>query len=102
CSIVDCSGWLSYAQLTVNYKVRQIAHTSTTRATLAQTHLNAKQRQQNLDNAFIVNRTVSVAGKDLALIDDVITTSATLNAIVPLLFRAGARSVEVWAICRTL
>ena len=73
-----------------------------TRATLAQTHLNAKQRQQNLDNAFIVNRTVSVAGKDLALIDDVITTSATLNAIVPLLFRAGARSVEVWAICRTL
>ncbi|RCB84155.1 DNA utilization protein GntX, partial [Escherichia coli] len=37
-----------------------------------------------------------------ALIDDVITTSATLNAIVPLLFRAGARSVEVWAICRTL
>ena len=67
-----------------------------------QTHLNAKQRQQNLKHAFVLNNTVSVSGKNLALIDDVITTGATLNSIVPLLFRAGARSVEVWAICRTL
>ncbi|UDN35891.1 DNA utilization protein GntX [Proteus sp. NMG38-2] len=73
-----------------------------TRATLMQTHLNAKQRQQNLKHAFVLNNTVSVSGKNLALIDDVITTGATLNSIVPLLFRAGARSVEVWAICRTL
>ncbi|OAT51077.1 phosphoribosyltransferase family protein [Proteus hauseri ATCC 700826] len=73
-----------------------------TRATLVQSHLSARQRQQNLDHAFVLNNTVLVSGKNLALIDDVITTGATLNAIVPLLIRAGARSVEVWAICRTL
>ncbi|OAT30357.1 DNA utilization protein GntX [Proteus myxofaciens] len=73
-----------------------------TRATLVQSHLSAKERQQNLKNAFMLNNSVSVSGRNLALFDDVITTGATLNAIVPLLFRAGARSVEVWAICRTL
>jgi adenine/guanine phosphoribosyltransferase-like PRPP-binding protein len=37
----------------------------------------------------------------MALVDDVMTTGATLNAISQLLLEGGARSVSAWVVART-
>ena len=40
-------------------------------------------------------------GGHVAIIDDVITTGATVNALAQCLKRAGVRRVDVWAVART-
>ncbi|MEY8875636.1 MAG: ComF family protein [Leptothrix sp. (in: b-proteobacteria)] len=42
-----------------------------------------------------------VAGRHVALVDDVMTTGATLQALTELLGREGAASVQVWVVART-
>ena len=37
----------------------------------------------------------------VAILDDVLTTGSTVNELTRVLRRAGARSVEVWAVART-
>ncbi|MFT4466175.1 MAG: phosphoribosyltransferase family protein [Sodalis sp. (in: enterobacteria)] len=45
---------------------------------------------------------VGVAGKRVALVDDVVTTGSTAGEISRLLLRHHAREVQLWSICRTL
>ena len=64
------------------------------------------QRQERLrrqQGAFIVPTSARhvVAGRRLALIDDVMTTGATLQAATAALLEAGAAEVQVWAVART-
>ena len=68
------------------------------RATPTQTRLDVFERQHNVQGAFRVRRPASVEGRNIFLIDDVITTGATLNACVLALRSAGARSVSVGAV----
>jgi len=77
-----------------------VARVARTRATAAQTELLAAQRRANLRGAFTVSR--DLAGLHLAIIDDVMTTGATVNALALELARAGAKSVCVWAVARSL
>lgn len=42
-----------------------------------------------------------LAGKHIALVDDVVTTTATARALSELLLKAGARQVDIWALART-
>jgi ComF family protein len=70
------------------------------RKTALQQRLNAGARRRNLQHAFIC--TVSVAGRHIALVDDVVTTGSTASAIAALLRRQGAASVQIWCVCRTL
>jgi predicted amidophosphoribosyltransferase len=42
-----------------------------------------------------------IIGKHLALIDDVLTTGSTAQALAELLIKAGARSVDVYCLART-
>lgn len=70
------------------------------RATLPQVQLAATQRHKNMEKAFSVKR--SLAGLRLAIVDDVITTGATVNALACELLKAGAIHVEAWAVARTL
>lgn len=69
--------------------------------TPAQQGLDAKARQRNLRQAFALAADAPVAGRHLALVDDVLTTGATAQALARLLLDAGARQVDVYCLART-
>ncbi len=66
------------------------------RETQTQTRLSAPQRRENILGAFAVERPAWVVRRRVLLVDDVMTTGATLNECARVLKRAGAR--EVWAV----
>lgn len=70
------------------------------RATPAQAALSLKRRKSNVQNAFGA-QTQSVKGTCL-IIDDVITSGQTIEAIAKILKAAGAEKVEAWSLARTL
>ena len=72
------------------------------RKTTPQVRLDAKGRQTNVDGAFALADGRSVAGMRLTLVDDVITTGATLGACAQVLRAAGASSVCVVTVAREL
>jgi ComF family protein len=65
------------------------------RATETQTHFHSQaQREQNLREAFaVVAPEKSIRGKSLVLVDDVMTTGATLRSAARELRKAGAQRV---------
>jgi ComF family protein len=73
-----------------------------TRATAPQTGLDRRQRRINIKNAFSVNRPDQSVGKRVLLVDDVLTTGATVNACAKALIRDGARRVDVLTLARAL
>jgi len=72
------------------------------RPTTRQATLNREERLKNLKNAFAVPETKVqlVAGKQILLIDDVLTTGATLHACAEELLKNGAAGVVVFTIAR--
>ncbi|WP_409284849.1 ComF family protein [Pseudomonas protegens] len=72
-----------------------------TQDTPAQQGLNARARRRNLRQAFALTANASVAGRHLALVDDVLTTGATAQALAQVLMDAGARQVDVYCLART-
>jgi ComF family protein len=69
-----------------------------TRPTLAQAGLDARARRHNVRDAFAV--AISLRGQHVALVDDVITTGATVRECARVLRAAGAASVCVLALAR--
>ncbi len=65
-----------------------------------QASLPLKQRVKNMKGAFACHARLD--GLDIALLDDVMTTGASLNALAKTVKAAGARQVECWVIARTL
>ena len=68
------------------------------RATQSQSALAAERRQSNLRGAFIVRK--DLAGQNVVLVDDVITTGATVRELAATLLDSGAASVSVVAVAR--
>ena len=68
--------------------------------TAAQSKLDAQDRQRNLRDAFEVCRPVT--GAHVAILDDVITTGATVAALSKALREAGAARVTVWSLARAV
>ena len=58
-----------------------------------QTHLNVQQRKENVEGAFAVIHPDKVIGKQVILVDDVMTTGATLNECAKMLLEAGAERI---------
>lgn len=58
-----------------------------------QTLLNVQQRKENVEGAFTVTRPDKVIGKHIILVDDVMTTGATLNECAKMLLEAGAERI---------
>jgi len=74
--------------------VKRIRHTP------PQSRLKFRERDKNVNMAFELNG--HAIPKRVAILDDVVTTGATCNAIAGLLKKAGAEHVEVWSLARSL
>lgn len=57
--------------------------------------MTPKERRHNLQDAFSLAEGVDVRGKHVLLLDDILTTGATLSACAAVLRRAGASCVDV-------
>jgi predicted amidophosphoribosyltransferase len=68
--------------------------------TLPQTELPYEERAKNMREAFLCR--LDLSGASVAVLDDVMTTGATLNELARALKRAGATRVENLVIARTV
>lgn len=66
--------------------------------TPAQVKLDARQRQRNLENAFSCKPSPY---RHIAIIDDLLTTGSTVQALASVLKRKGVQRVDVWCCART-
>src|SRR5262245_53008765 len=62
------------------------------RATRAQARLGPAARRRNMAGAFRVNHPDALAGRSVLIVDDVLTTGATLESALESLARAGAEA----------
>ncbi|MGH8692358.1 MAG: ComF family protein, partial [Burkholderiales bacterium] len=77
----------------------EIALCIRSRDTPAQMDLPYAERRRNVRGAFRCTR--SLAGQSVAVVDDVMTTGATLDEIASVLKQAGAARVVNWVVART-
>ncbi len=77
-------------------------YTSCTRNkyTPPQASLPLKERVKNINGAFACS--AELTGKRIAIVDDVMTTGASLNELAKTLKKASAAHVECWVVARTL
>lgn len=69
-------------------------------ATAPQAGLGRREREANIAGAFVVRRPEQVIGRHVLLVDDVITTGATVGECARLLLASGAARVDVLALAR--
>jgi predicted amidophosphoribosyltransferase len=81
-------------QLPVEDCLKRIRYTST------QTHFHREERFENLAGAFALRRGFDLSGRNLALVDDVLTTGSTADACARVLKDAGAAAVVVITVAR--
>lgn len=68
----------------------------------AQVSLAWQARLKNIIGVFKVQSSVHIAGQRIAIVDDVMTTGASLNELAKTLKQAGASHVECWIVARTI
>jgi ComF family protein len=72
------------------------------RDTPPQTSQDSAQRRHNVRGAFVVTHSRRIANRSLLLVDDVMTTGATLDECARTLITAGARRVDVFTLARAV
>ncbi len=72
------------------------------KATASQVGLTRTQRAENVQGAFRVADGATVRGRNVVLVDDVLTSGATANAASRALLRAGAKRVDVLVFARVV
>jgi ComF family protein len=70
------------------------------RDTPSQTDLPWDERSKNVKDAFSCE--MDLTGKHVALIDDVMTTGASLNELARAVQKCGVRDISAWVVARTL
>lgn len=70
------------------------------RMTEPQAGLPLDRRAKNMRNAFA--SATEVTGKRIAIVDDVMTSGASMHELAKTLKAAGAAAVECWVVARTL
>ncbi len=84
------------------WKVPQLEHgLKKLSNTKSQTTKSRQERYDNMKKGFEVSNPEEIKGKNVLVVDDVVTTGATLEACVELLLEAGAKTVSVAAIAVT-
>ncbi|MEA1051796.1 ComF family protein [Lamprobacter modestohalophilus] len=71
-----------------------------TRSTQAQSELNEERRFSNIRGAFEVTSTRPLPRR-IAILDDVVTTGATVSELARVLKQAGCERIDIWALART-
>lgn len=69
---------------------------------VSQTGLEPEQRQKNVENIFQLQDPAAVRGKHLLIVDDVITTGATIEACIKVLASAGNVRFTLACLARTM
>jgi ComF family protein len=67
-----------------------------------QTHKKRFERWENTEDSFVVNDSQMIEGKHIGLIDDVITTGATLEACASKLQQGGSTKISIFSLCITI
>ena len=70
------------------------------RNTPFQAGLPWKEREKNIRNAFVCKTDLS--GKHVAILDDVMTSGATINEMAKILCQQGATVIDGWVVARAL
>ncbi len=68
-----------------------------TKNTEQQTRLNVHERVNNLKNAF---QSPALDYEHIAIIDDVVTTGSTVNALARTLKQRGIKKIDIWCVAR--
>lgn len=66
--------------------------------TAPQWELDREERAENMKGAFVVNAPEKIRGRDILLVDDIVTTGRTLEECAAVLRRSGAASVHALAL----
>ncbi|MBI5402405.1 MAG: ComF family protein [Ignavibacteriae bacterium] len=71
-----------------------------TRHTKSQTHLKYFERLSNVKDAFKINDTFKckISGKSILLVDDVVTTGATMNEVIKVLRNEDIKEISAFTI----
>jgi ComF family protein len=72
------------------------------RDTPPQSSLPWRERKRNMHKAFVLAPDLDVLDKHIAIVDDVMTTGASIDALANLLKNAGAKEVSAWVVARTM
>lgn len=70
--------------------------------TISQSGLRRRIRVKNLLGSFKISNSQKIQGKSILLVDDVVTTSSTVNICASELKKAGAKEVKVLCIARRM
>lgn len=79
----------------INFVMRKVRHTP------EQSGLLPTERRKNLRNAFAPTSKSFIQGKQILLVDDVLTTGTTANQVAKVLISAGAKKVIVAVLARS-
>ena len=98
------SAWLADAIAAKTGTRTDVGILKRVRATPTQGGLSARARHRNVEGAFRVRKSAldRVKGRRILLIDDVLTTGATLTACTKALYKAGAANVDVLVLARVV
>lgn len=77
----------------LNMACKRIRHTQT------QSLISQHKRRSNITNAFACSTSLC-SGKNVVVLDDVITTGSTLESLTTELLNKGAKSVSIWALAK--
>jgi ComF family protein len=88
-------------QLGIIWQLSVICCLARARETKNQAELTGAARQENIKGAFVCLDRSSIKNKLVFLVDDVVTTGATMNECARVLIKNGSRQVIGVAVART-